>query len=261
MKEASNMDTTDVITINAAPAERRPALAFLMASLLTGYPDNQFAHCVSTVLADEQLDPASTVAGLKVWRTVRRNVNAVIASEAALNRLRSTYIDLFDHGRQHNSLYETEYGRERPLGKGTELADIAGFYRAFGLEFGDEAHEMLDHIAVELEFYALLLMKQEALVANGDEEGQAIVLDARQKFLTAHVGRFVGALAQRPGVIADEWYGPLLAWCRDLVAEECQRVGVTPIPVDWLDTQAEQEQMSCGGTCSLLGRNRSADPA
>jgi nitrate reductase assembly molybdenum cofactor insertion protein NarJ len=253
------MDNTDTITITTDQTERRPALAFLMASLLTGYPDNQFARCIGAVLADEHFEPPSMVADAEVWRTVRRNINAVITSETALNALRSTYIDLFDHGRQHNSLYETEYGRERPLVKGNELADIAGFYRAFGLEFGDEAHEMLDHVSVELEFYALLLMKQEALAANGDQEGQTIVLDARKKFLEAHLGRFVGAIAQRPGVVEDQWYGPLLAWCRALVAEECQRVGVTPMPINWLDTQAEQEQMNCGGACSLPGGNRSAE--
>jgi nitrate reductase assembly molybdenum cofactor insertion protein NarJ len=224
-----------------------------MASLLTSYPDVPCAHGLSAVLGAEQLDPSCTVADPGGWRRIRESVEAVMASAEALDTLRAEYIAIFDRGRVHNSLYETEYGRGA-LVKGNALADIAGFYRAFGLEFGheDSVHEMLDHVSVELEFYALLLMKQETLAAGGDAEGQAIVCEAQQKFLEAHLGRFVGAIATRPGVTASAFYGPVLAWCRDLVAAECARLGVSPLPVDWLSTFAEPEEMGCGGACSFL---------
>lgn len=232
----------------------RPATAFLMASFLTSYPDAQVAQCVNAALLDPRLDGSSVTADASVWRAARRQAEQAVSSDVVWTSLGSAYIDLFDHGRQHNSLYETEYGRNRAMVKGTELADIAAFYRAFGLEFGDDesAHEMLDHVSVELEFYALLLLKQDALVARGDEEGQAIVLDARKKFLESHLGRFVDAIAARPGVAESEFYGPVLAWCRDLVAEECQRLQVAVQPVEWRDADVEQEQMNCGSTCSPL---------
>lgn len=239
--------------------ERQPASAFLLASFLAGYPDDQFARRVGAILADKQLSADSTVSDPQVWFRVRRKVEKLITSGEKINDLRSEYIEIFDHGRQHASLYETEYGRDRPLAKGNELADIAGFYRAFGLEFGDEegVREMLDHVAVELEFYTLLLMKQEALQARGDEEGQTIVFEARKKFLEAHLGRFLGAIAKRPGVSESEFYGPVFTWSRDLVTQECERLGIEITPLDWLDTPADHEQMNCGGSCSLLGREYS----
>ena len=56
------------------------------------------------------------------------------------------------------SLYERV--RSHGMGKGNTLADIGGFYQAFGLTLDRGIHELPDHIAVELEFYGLLLLKQ-----------------------------------------------------------------------------------------------------
>jgi nitrate reductase assembly molybdenum cofactor insertion protein NarJ len=215
------------------------------------------------MLGDMPLEPSWAVDDPGSWQRIRERVEVVLASAAALDTLRSEYIAIFDRGRGHTSLYETEYGREHALVKGNALADIAGFYRAFGLEFGHQegVHEMLDHVSVELEFYALLLMKQEALAAGTDADGQAIVLEARQKFLDAHLGRFMSAIAKRPGVTASAFYGPVLAWCRNLVAQECARLGISPVSVDWLSTCDDPEEMSCGGNCTFLEGNHGPVPA
>ncbi len=252
------MHTAPMAIMNALQADQRPARAFLMASLLSSYPDAPCVAGLHTLLDDAQLDVSCAVVDPAVWPRLRRRLEAVLASAAALDTLRSEYIATFDRGREHNSLYETEYGHGQALVKGHALADIAGFYRAFGLELGhqDRAHEMLDHIAVELEFYALLLMKQEALATCGDAAGGAIVREARQKFLEAHLGRFVGAIAQRPMVAASAFYGPLLAWCRDLVAAECVQLAIAPVPVDAMGMGAEPEEIGCGGTCAVLGGHR-----
>lgn len=232
----------------------RPAMAFLMASRLSSYPDAHWPDGLWTLLADAQCAAACAAVDPDSWPRLYQHLDAVLTSAEALDRLRAEYIATFDHGRVHHSLYETEYSRDRALVKGQALADIAGFYRAFGLAFGQEdgAHEMLDHVAVELEFYALLLLKQEALAVRGDAEGEAIVFEARQKFLEAHLGRFVGAIAAAPGVLTSAFYGPVLTWCRDLVASECARLGLTPAPVEADQPWAEPEAMSCGGNCAVI---------
>jgi TorA maturation chaperone TorD len=168
----------------------------------------------------------------------------------ALDDLRSEYIDVFDRGRQVTSLYETEYGRERAMVKGPQLVDIAAFYRSFGFETGGEGvqAEMIDHVSVELEFYALLCLKYGALERRGDSEGMDVVLDGRRKFLRAHLARFIGAVADRPGVQASPYFSSVFEYCKALVMSECDRLGVEVEAESWLAPPVEAEEMSCGGS-------------
>jgi DMSO reductase family type II enzyme chaperone len=78
-----------------------------------------------------------------------------------------------------------------------QLADIAGFYRAFGVEV-EPGGERPDHITAELEFMHLLAVK-EAVAADeeGDAERAAICRDAAASFLRDHLGGWVPRLAQR----------------------------------------------------------------
>jgi TorA maturation chaperone TorD len=88
--------------------------------------------------------------------------------------------------------YETEYhdGNE-PFFRAQQLADIAGFYRAFGLEPSATIPERVDHIAFELEFMAFLLMKKR--LAGADTE-QALVCDEAQgNFFRDHLAWWVPA--------------------------------------------------------------------
>lgn len=219
---------------------------FLLASLVTAYPDDTFGEYVGTLITDPDL---------VIPEKLRNRLREVLTEDELLDDLRSEYIDTFDRGRAANPLYETEYGRDRALVKGSELADLAGFYKAFGLEFGTDgvSREMLDHISVELEFYTLLLLKQGALTEAGDAEGVGVVTDARRKFLADHLGRFPAAIAERPGVAASDHYSMVFGWCRDLVREECTRLGVEVVPAGWIAGQSETETMLCG---SIMGESQ-----
>ena len=172
--------------------------------------------------------------------------------------LQADYLRCFDVGKERVPIYETEYGRMRGLSKGKDLADVLGFYEAFGFALADErAGEMPDHLAIELEFYALLLYKQSCLV--DDAAGWEIVEDARQKFLRDHLGGFVAALASRPMVSTDPVYGPVTRWCADLVAEECRLAGVVPAPLDFFASDDASEPANCGGCVNIPGL-RGKDP-
>lgn len=217
---------------------------FLLASLLSSYPTPDFAGAVlhlcetnSTSLPD----------------SLQQLISHAATSEDFVESLRSGYIDIFDKGAGSVPLYETEYGRARAMVKGQELADLAGFYKAFGLD-PSASKEMIDHICVELEFYALLLLKERALSDKGDVVGVSIVQDARKKFLADHLGRFAQEIAKQPKVNESAFFQAVFSWCGDLVAKECRLLDVEVAGAQWQASEGESEEMCCG---SLGGRDNS----
>lgn len=208
---------------------------FALASALSSYPDDEVEQTLRAL--------APTLGGCPGAAPLLR----VLDAPGGLDELRGSYIALFDAGDGRISLYETEYGRMRGMAKGNDLADISGFYRAFGLAIDDAVvHEMLDHLAVELEFYAVLLAKQDHLERAGDAAGPAIVEDARRKFLHAHLGPLARAVAARFPAPERPAYGDVLAWCGELVDRECGALGVVPTPLDFFADEDDKAEMKCG---------------
>ncbi len=218
---------------------------FILASLLTSYPDEAFSEDVQLLL-EEKTD--------FLPKKLRTDVETIVKNEERINDLRSEYLALFDSGRGVAPLYETEYGRQRAFFKANELSAISGFYHAFGFELGGEesAREMPDHISVELEFYALLLLKQEHLEVAADAKGIETVASAREKFLRDHLGRFVSSILERPGVGESETYGDILRFVEDLVQSECIALGVAPERAAWIAGENEAGEVTCGGTVGCL---------
>jgi nitrate reductase assembly molybdenum cofactor insertion protein NarJ len=227
---------------------------FVLASLATGYPEENFAENLRTCWTNLVPEGENLAPGKAAWGPFEAQLDQWLGSPIVnFDDLRSEYIDLFDRDRALNPVHETEFGRSRAMFKTTELADISGFYRAFAVEFADDerVREMADHVSVELEFYAILLMKQAYLTSAGDEAGVAVVLDARKKFLADHLGRFAGTIAACGGVRGSAWYSAVFDWVTALVDEECARLGVTPDRAVLHANQREAEQVSCGATPAL----------
>ncbi len=225
---------------------RDDALTFFnfgLASVLASYPEETFAPDVRALLD----------AGAAAGTAARARLDTMLASPAALRDLRARYLDLFDRGGERASLHETEHGRMRGMSKGTDLADIAGFYQAFGVAIADaaQARELPDHLAVELEFYRVLLAKQVHLDDAGDREGSEIVKDARKKFLADHLGRLADAVGRLAVVREDALYGELLGFCAGVVAEERKALDVEIVPLDLRDRVIEDDS-SCGSGLPIL---------
>ena len=90
--------------------------------------------------------------------------------------------------------YESEFCPETfSVYRSQHLADIAGFYRAFGLAPSRNEPERHDHIALELEFMGWLITKE--LHAGEDEQKAALCRETQKKFLAEHLAWWAPAFA------------------------------------------------------------------
>jgi TorA maturation chaperone TorD len=155
--------------------------------------------------------------------------------------------------------YETEYQRNaEPFFRAQQMADIAGFYQAFGLEPAHTWPERPDHLALELEFMAFLLLKKRLAQAEGGPEAaeQVQVCEAAlRNFFRDHLAWWVPGFAvglQRKaerGFCAD--LGRLLA---AFIPGERVRLGVRAprLPVEAIPTDAPEGATECAG-CAARG--------
>ena len=151
--------------------------------------------------------------------------------------------------------YETEYGLPHEYRQSQEMADIAGFYRAFGFNLGGEVRERPDHVAVELEFMHILALKEAYAFETNISEHVEICAEAQGKFLQAHLGRWVNLFAQSVAHNApDSLYVPLAQFTADFVQVDADRLGVTLDQPDLADVQHTpfDPDFSCAD-CAVAG--------
>jgi len=167
----------------------------------------------------------------------------------------AAYLAAFGHAaRGRCPMNEIEYGdiKADPLFQPHRLADVAGFYRAFGLEIAEDADERHDHICLELEFMCVLAAKEAyALEHQLALETLSSCRDAQKRFLREHLGRWTPAFARQLGRMATgSPLGILADFTRAFIESECAQHGVTPGSEDLLlrpvDEAAESMCNSCG---------------
>ena len=118
--------------------------------------------------------------------------------------------------------YETLFGNDHVFAQSQVMGDIAGFYRAFGVELSKDIHERLDHLSVEFEFMHFLAYKESYSRCHDGADKTQIVLDAQKKFVKNHIGKWV----------------PL--FCRMLVkkADSGLYKHVADLMAEWMDFEA-----------------------
>jgi len=148
--------------------------------------------------------------------------------------------------------YETEYHpTSETFFRSQQLADIAGFYRAFGLEPSHAHPERPDYLPLELEFMAFLLMKKR-LAMNALESGTAerirVCEEAECSFFREHLAWWVPALASGLRRKAGSGlYAELAHVLATFVPSERHRLCVKPsrIPVQVELIERPEEQSGC----------------
>jgi len=93
--------------------------------------------------------------------------------------------------------YETEYGMAHVFMKVQTMADVAGFYRGFGLAPAEDARERPDHLAAEIEFLHFLLLHEAMARTQGRQEEAKVSRRARTTFLREHLGAWGPAYLEK----------------------------------------------------------------
>jgi putative dimethyl sulfoxide reductase chaperone len=152
--------------------------------------------------------------------------------------------------------YETEYGLPHEFRQSQEMADISGFYRAFGFDTGGTSRERPDHVAVELEFIYLLALKEAYAIQEGNLEHAEVTNDAQRKFLEDHLGNWIGLFAQSLRLNAsDESYQALSGFIEAFVEADARRLGakIEPRRREEVQHTPFDPDFSCG-SCALKER-------
>jgi TorA maturation chaperone TorD len=174
------------------------------------------------------------------------------------DELAGEHLRVFGMGASDCPPYETEYhSADDTFFRTQQMADVAGFYRAFGLEHSGGSHERADHVSLELEFASFLLLKKrlarsiEPVNRAGAEQAE-ICHAARITFLRDHLCWWTPSFA----VALDRkarggFYSAVAQLLAALLPVERYRLGIAP-PTPPIKPAVEEETSihECGA-CAL----------
>jgi TorA maturation chaperone TorD len=151
-------------------------------------------------------------------------------------------------------LYATEYiPAKHAVQRSQKLADIAGYYRAFGLQLSPQYRERPDHIVCQFQFMAWLAELERRAWTSNDELSQErcqICRRAQERFFGEHVASWTPCLAtlivrHDPG----GFYGAAAQWLAAWVHVERALLNV-PAPEEHAEPSLPEPPELCSG-CPL----------
>ena len=155
----------------------------------------ELRNSISYLLLNYPKDDGKTEEILNNLESLDKEI--VKLKDEPVSELQRHFVRIFTHTiSQECPQYETQFGikAEDVFHKCHEMGDIAGFYRAFGLDVSDSevSRERVDHISVEFEFMYFLACKEAyGLEKKDDEDKLSIVTDAQKKFVREHIAMWV----------------------------------------------------------------------
>lgn len=155
---------------------------------------------------------------------------AALARESTRESLEPVYISVTTLSSSPDCpAFETAYFGNDAIQQTQRMADVAGFYRAFGVD-ATEGGFRPDELPVELEFMGYLCNKEAYAIEHlgAPRAGQA--RKAQRTFLTEHLGRWGGVFGRKLAKTAPQGHFYFVAgqtlslW----LEAECARLGANP---------------------------------
>ncbi|MBM3221655.1 MAG: hypothetical protein FJZ38_23775 [Candidatus Rokubacteria bacterium] len=226
------------------------------APLLVGFHRAAMYRLCSVALAYPEPGRLTEVARFGAGAVAGADMALRPLIEAVIDRARwtdeasaaSEYVRLFD-GAAPCAPYEGAYGPPQMAGKVALLADLAGFYAAFGLEVADGQPDVHDHIATELEFLSALAIKEAWALAEHHHEHAELTRDATVLFLGDHLARWAPAFADALAGATDlDYYRAVARLIRAWVEADSTGCGVSVATLAAATPRADADD---GFTCPM----------
>jgi len=201
------------------------AQAYALLARAFGRPDGWFDADVAEGCFGEALAEALTALGYPELAATAAAIGGV--PEVPLS---DDFTRLFNPSVQANCPpYGTEYTAAHVFMRAQQLADVAGFYRAFGLRVAAGFRERPDHIASEMEFMQVLTLKEARALARRERAHAGVCRRAEARFLQEHLGRWLEPYAAKLAAANGRgFYARVAALARDFVAKDAAQLGVEP---------------------------------
>lgn len=197
------------------------AFLYRFLSLAFSYPDERMLAMLET--NGENFEVAES--NLELNCRTAEIINSIKESRRRLLDLQGEYNALFATSLKA-PCRETAYELDKSSQRAAELADIEGFYRAFGLSLDVPLEP--DSLVAELEFMSVLLQKQVYLEEANEAEGVAVCNDAYAKFLESHLGRWLDEFVSRlKEATEEEYYRQFGSLLESFVHREQREEGTT----------------------------------
>ncbi len=146
--------------------------------------------------------------------------------------------------------YETSYSTRDVFRQTDVMADVAGFYRAHGVEVGGVERERPDHVAAELDFMSFMARKEAFALAHLGADEVAECARTQDLFLTDHLGCWAPSFGSRAAAVAEHpFHAAVGALVHHWVLADMAARGVEPAEV--LDDPLpppEPDDGECGPT-------------
>jgi len=201
----------------------RRSLGYALVARCLAYPDESGAGAVRGAAAD---------AGQALVGTACERL-AEVAASVSHGDIEERHSRLFTFSASPDCpTFETAYLATDHLQQAQRMADLNGFYRAFGVDTVETGFRP-DDICVELEFMGFLCRKEVYAAERLGAPRVGQTLRAERMFLREHLGRWGAALGRRISLRAagDPFYSVVGDALHDWLESEREFLGVGDIDV------------------------------